>query len=190
VAPVPALEAPAEGRPAGEPPAPFYIPTIPDLEMAPHFSKAPPMVALIADTHDFVSGSIRGFGDETRIYVSPGDSSLGFLVGTFNFDTFGVGIDVGRYWGRLLSGKERPSDVNLYLLVPNIDARFYFGSDRMAAVAGTSVTGLRVATCALLSRCAELSLRVATLDFWYAGDNNQQRFAFSVGGSLTAGIKL
>ncbi len=77
----------------------------------------------------------------------------------------------------------------MFVLLPNLDIRGFISDSRAAFALGTSLSGLRVANCALTG-CAEISLRLLTLDYWYAGNFHGASSAVSVGGGLSAGIKL
>jgi hypothetical protein len=147
----------------------------------------PWMFTVLEDTHAFVIGSIRGWGDETRVRFG---KEVGLTLGTFNFNTGGVGLDAFQYEGLpLLSEAPGGAPFGIFLLFPTLDVRGYIGPGRWGAAVGTSVTGLRFANCALTG-CFEVGLRALTIDFWGAGDFNQASFAVSLGGGLTAGIKL
>jgi hypothetical protein len=176
--------------PAGSPPAkdlPFYRPTGPELDLAPSPAGVPWMFDVLADTHGFVFGSIRGWGDETRVRFG---TDLGVTLGTFNFNTFGAGLDILRFQG-IPIGPRDPlrSAFRFYILLPNIDIRAYVGDRRFGVAAGTSLTGFRMANCALTG-CFEMSMRVLTFDVWEAGDFNTSSIAMSLGGGLSVGIKL
>jgi hypothetical protein len=195
-APVPVAPAPAgaasQDRDAPETttavgrPLPFYIPTPEERLLAPPPAELPFMFSLLEDTHGFVSGSIRGFGDETRIRFG---TDQGITLGTFNFNTFEFGYDAFRYRGIKVYEQPSGSHLNVYVLLPNLDIRGFISGSRLATAIGTSVSGIRVATCRVAG-CGELSLRLLTLDSWYAGNYHGGSFAFSVGGGLSAGIKL
>jgi hypothetical protein len=145
------------------------------------------MFDVLADTHGFVFGSIRGWGDETRVRFG---TDLGVTLGTFNFNTFGAGLDILRFQG-IPIGPRDPlrSAFRFYILLPNIDIRAYVGDRRFGVAAGTSLTGFRMANCALTG-CFEMSMRVLTFDVWEAGDFNTSSIAMSLGGGLSVGIKL
>jgi hypothetical protein len=147
----------------------------------------PWMFTVLEDTHAFVIGSIRGWGDETRVRFG---KEVGVTLGTFNFNTGGIGLDAFQYVGVPLV-REAPGGApfGVFLLFPTLDVRGYVGPGRWGAAVGTSVTGLRFANCALTG-CFEVGLRVLTIDLWGVGDFNQASFAVSLGGGLTAGIKL
>ncbi len=142
------------------------------------------MVSLLESSDGFAVGSVRGWGNETRVRIG---TSTGVSVGAFNFNAFGLGVDFFRYAGLPLDIVAGPTKV--FVLVPNLDMRFYVGDNRLGAAIGTSLTGLRVANCALTG-CFEVSLRVLTLDLWAVGDDKQASPAVTVGGSLSVGIKL
>lgn len=171
---------------AGPAAPPFYRPTAIELNMAPPEPGLPWMVGLLEDTHGFVSGSIRGFGSETRLRLG---RNHGVTVGTYNFNTFELGYDAFRYSGIHVYTQPRGARLSVFVLVPNLDTRIFFSGSRFAVAFGTSVTGVRVANCALTG-CVEASLRLVTLDVWGAGDGNGVGLAVSVGAGLSAGIKL
>ncbi len=153
--------------------------------MAPQPAGAPWMFSLLESSDGFVTGSIRGWGNETRVRFG---KDWGFTLGTFNFNTFGGGMDFFRYRGIPLDALSGGL-FKVYVLLPNLDVRVYGGSDRFAGVIGTSATGLRLANCAVTG-CFEASLRVLTVDLWEATDFQQASFAVSLGGNVTVGIKL
>jgi hypothetical protein len=145
------------------------------------------MLSVLEDTHSFLFGSVRGWGDETRLRIG---KEVGLTVGTFNFDTLGGGFDAFEYSGVQLV-RESPSGFpfSVFLLVPNFDVRAYAWTGRWGAAMGTSATGLRIANCALTG-CFEVGIRLPTVDLWWTGDFNRASFSLSLGGGLTAGIKL
>jgi hypothetical protein len=165
---------------------PFYRPSSAELEMAPPAPKTTPwMFSLLEGTDDFVVGSVRGFGDETRVRFG---KDIGITIGTFNFNTFGGGVDFFRYAGipiDALSG----SMFKVFVLLPNLDARVYASGAKVGAAIGTAATGLRLANCALTG-CFEMSLRVLSVDVWGVSDYNQVSAAVSIGGNLSVGMKL
>jgi hypothetical protein len=144
------------------------------------------MVALLADDHYFVYGSIRGFGEETRALISFGN--IGITAGAFNVQAAELGVDLFRYQG-LHVGKRGAFPFDTYILLPNLDVRGFIGPQRVAGAVGSGLSGIRLANCALTG-CFEMSLRVLDVDLWYAGDLNKQSLAISLGGGLSAGIKL
>ena len=145
------------------------------------------MFSLMQDTHLFVDGSIRGFGSETRARFG-GD--FGFTIGTYNFNTLGAGIDAFQFRGiKLVSRAPEGLPFDIYMLLPNLDVRAYGLAGRWGAAIGTSVSGIRIANCAITG-CFEASLRLITVDLWGAGDFVNASAAVSIGGGLTAGIKL
>ncbi|HWZ88607.1 MAG TPA: hypothetical protein VNW92_07150, partial [Polyangiaceae bacterium] len=79
--------------------------------------------------------------------------------------------------------------LNVFLLIPNLDVRAFVSGSRAAMAIGTSVSGVRLAKC-IDTRCVEVSLRLLTLDAWYAGDFHGASPAFSVGAGLSAGLKI
>jgi hypothetical protein len=164
----------------------FYRPLQSELDLAPPKPGLPGMFTLMEDTHGFVSGSIRGFGSETRVRFG---TNHGITFGTFNFNTFEIGYDALRYGGLKIYEQSENKHLSVFLLLPNIDVRVFLSDKRFAGALGTSVSGIRVANCGLTG-CAEISLRLLTLDAWVAGDKHDAGVAFSVGAGLSAGLKL
>jgi hypothetical protein len=187
--PAPASPAPGSGPAAAAPEEPqFYHPTAQDMAKAPPTPGMPWMLTLLQDTHDFVVSPIRGWGDETRVRFG---TDYGVTIGTFQFDTFELGFDAFRYRGIELV-KRTPGNglpFSIYLLIPNLDARAFIGSQRFGVAVGTSATGVRLASCEFTG-CIEASLRLPTIDFWEADDHHFSSFAVSVGGGISAGMKL
>jgi hypothetical protein len=165
----------------------FYHPTLDERQLAPPPPALPVMLGILEDTHGFVSGSIRGFGDETRLRIG---ANQGVTIGTYNFNTFEFGYDGFRYSGvKIYEPPSGGSGLNVFLLVPNLDIRGFISASRAGLAIGTSVSGIRVAKC-IQTRCLEASLRLLTLDSWFAGDFHKASPAFSVGGGLSLGVRL
>ena len=170
------------GTSANEPP--FYAPTPQEQLLAPPPPGAPFMLSILEDGHGFVSGG--GFGAETRLRF--GKPAVGLTVGMFGLDAAEIGLDLLRYMGVRVATKSESLPFDVYVLLPDIDLRAYFdGGSRAGVVAGTSLSGVRIANCSLTG-CAEISLRVLTADVWY--DFGSQSQSLSLGGGLSAGIKL
>jgi hypothetical protein len=163
---------------------PFYRPPAAETRaLAPPPPPLPPEPKLFSgliDVHQFVAGSVVGTGTEARLRY--GGTHNGVTLGMFNLGkAFVIGYDALRYAGVRLNPES--AKLGMYVLLPNIDLRMMVGPDRLAAVAGTSLSGFRLATCNF-----EASVRVLTANAWFAGDFDKQSFQVSLGGSLSAGI--
>ncbi len=182
-------DVPSAIQPQGRPP-PFYIPTVAEQALAPEPPPKPLMLNVLMDTHYFVSGSIRRFGDETRLRLG---KDVGLTIGTFNFNALELGFDALRFGGIKVYEQPAKANLSVFVLLPNLDFRVFFSSisnpSRVGVALGTSLSGIRIASCGLTG-CAEVSLRLVTLDGWYAGNSHGAGLARSVGGGISAGIKL
>jgi hypothetical protein len=144
----------------------------------------PFMFSLLEDGHAFVSGG--SFGSETRLRF--GGGVVGLTVGGFNVEAGEVGLDLLRYLGVRVAARSASFPFDVFVLFPNIDFRAYYAGDTHGGfVAGSSLTGVRLANCALTG-CFEVSLRALTADAWY--DIGENLFSMSLGAGGSIGMKL
>lgn len=114
-------------------------------------------VTAVLNGHNFMAGPIRGMGSE-MLALFNFTSTVGLGAGVYLPNgSFVVGVDFLRYAGiNLPTGKR---SFGLTILVPDIEARFAFGTNVLYL--GSGLTGVRATVCPFV-----IDLRLPNITIW------------------------